>query len=677
MVCWSIVQIAHAQDNGENAIQDILELWTANNDGEQENTYFLEQLEIWSKHPFDINTDDISQLQSTGLFTDLQIQSLLAYRKVAGDLLTKYELQAVPEFDAQIARTLAPYFTTGKEIDQYNYPLVKSLYTGENQVYLRTQMVLEPQKGYQESTNNGYLGDNRKYVFKYRHTYSNQLSYGFSAEKDPGEEFFTGTEKQGFDHYSFHFYLKNKKWLKHLAIGDYELNFGQGLVMWTGFGAGKSLNIASAKKSGQVVKPFTSITEVGYNRGAAATIAVKKSIFITPFISFKSAGGNVTSVDSTDNTALEISSLDEDGMHRTQSEIDDRNVFQALQSGININYKKRKFNIGATAVYNKLSATLNPAYQPYNKYVFRGNSLLNFSLDYSWSYRNFVVFGETAVNDQKQYATVNGVIASIDPLIDISLVHRYFSPGYFAFQAQAFSENTLPANEHAMYWGVSIKPHMFWRLDAYIDVFQFPYLRYTTDAPSVGRDFMAQLNFMPNKQVLIYARFATKQKQENDPLDETSAFERIVNSNRSNFRINFQTKISKAITLRSRLETSAFTIGDMAPSRGYMVYQDIIVKPMLSALSGNFRFCIFNTDDYASRIYTYENDVLFSYSIPSVYFKGFRYYLNLKYRIAKPIDFFVRFSQTHYFNQTTIGSGLDEINGNTKSEIKAVLRFKF
>ena len=90
------------------------------------------------------------------------------------------------------------------------------------------------------------------------------------------------------------------------------------------------------------------------------------------------------------------------------------------------------------------------------------------------------------------------------------------------------------------------------------------------------------------------------------------------------------------------------------------------------------RYALFQTDSYDARIYAYENDVPGSYSIPAYYSRGSRFYLMLDYNITRKIELWVRYSQTFYDNQTTISpGGLSEINGNTKSEIRTQIRFKF
>jgi hypothetical protein len=76
-------------------------------------------------------------------------------------------------------------------------------------------------------------------------------------------------------------------------------------------------------------------------------------------------------------------------------------------------------------------------------------------------------------------------------------------------------------------------------------------------------------------------------------------------------------------------------------------------------------------------LYAYESDVLYAFSIPSYYYKGSRFYLLGRYSFGRSLDLWVRYSITHYSNKQVIGSGLDEIDGNNKSEIKLQLRYRF
>jgi hypothetical protein len=114
-----------------------------------------------------------------------------------------------------------------------------------------------------------------------------------------------------------------------------------------------------------------------------------------------------------------------------------------------------------------------------------------------------------------------------------------------------------------------------------------------------------------------------------------------------------------------------------SPEQGFLSYVDIIYKPLRKPYSGNLRFQYFETDSYNSRMYAYENDVLYSFSIPVFYDKGYRYYLNITYDITRRLSVWMRFAQTVYPDKNVIGSGLDEINGRKKTEIKFQSIFNF
>ena len=85
---------------------------------------------------------------------------------------------------------------------------------------------------------------------------------------------------------------------------------------------------------------------------------------------------------------------------------------------------------------------------------------------------------------------------------------------------------------------------------------------------------------------------------------------------------------------------------------------------------------MFDTDVYDSRIYAYEHDVLYSFSVPAYYYRGSRAYLIVTYDIGRWSGLTVRLAQTFYINRDTSGSGLNEIDGPTRTEVKAQWRVK-
>ena len=136
-------------------------------------------------------------------------------------------------------------------------------------------------------------------------------------------------------------------------------------------------------------------------------------------------------------------------------------------------------------------------------------------------------------------------------------------------------------------------------------------------------------------------------------------------------------KLTKALELRTRMDFG-FTdneINDL--QKGFVIYQDVLFKPIDFPLSFTTRLALFDTDGFAARYYSYENNLLYTFSIPPYYNKGSRWYINLRYRGIRNVTLECRIAQTFWSNQDTFGSALEEINGQTRTEVAAQVKYRF
>ncbi|MBC7421832.1 MAG: hypothetical protein H7334_00085 [Ferruginibacter sp.] len=499
------------------------------------------------------------------------------------------------------------------------------------------------------------------------------LQYGVSGEKDAGEQCFKGAQKQGFDFYSAHLFIRNMGFIKSLALGDFTVNMGQGLTQWQSLAFKKGSDVTNIKRQLAVLRPYNSAGEVNFHRGFGITIA-KNNVEATLFASYKRIDANF--IADTLNNEDYISSLQTSGLHRTKSETDDKGVQQQLAFGGNIAYNKSNWHLGVNAIQYHFKLPINKQQSPYNLYAISGKDMGNYSIDYSYTFRNLHFFGEAAATNNFNKAFVNGLVISVDSKVDMSLLYRNISSKYQSLYTNAFTENTFPNNEKGMYAGISIHPNDFWRIDAYADFYKFPWLKYLVNAPSVGADYLVEATYKPNKQLEMYARYRTETKSKNyNPYGQIVT--PVIDKPRQNLRTQVNYKLNAEITLRNRVEMVWFDKKGDGAQTGFLSYADILFKPSRKKYSGNFRLQYFETEGYDSRLYAFENDVLFSYSIPVFYGKGVRYYLNVNYDINKKFSFWFRVAQTIYKDQTTVGTGLDEINGNKKTEIKIQLQYQF
>lgn len=113
----------------------------------------------------------------------------------------------------------------------------------------------------------------------------------------------------------------------------------------------------------------------------------------------------------------------------------------------------------------------------------------------------------------------------------------------------------------------------------------------------------------------------------------------------------------------------------ISKSTGFTLLQD--VSWQFPRLELSARLAYFKTDDYDSRQYVYEKDMLYAFSIPAYYDAGTRHYLMARYAVSKNMKLWLRWSQTRYANLDKISSGLNEIQGNKRSELKAQVMYQF
>lgn len=647
-------------------IEQQLENLTEANESETEDDTWLQQMEQFRKRPLNLNTAEPDELRDLKVLTDLQIATLLSYRKLLGRLISVYELQAIPAWDVTTIKKIIPFVVVNNN-DQLLESVLKRFKDGDHSLLLRFAQVLEKSVGYvKKPAGNYYLGSPQKLFFRYRYQYRNILQYGITGDKDAGEQFFGGKQRYGFDFYSFHFFARKAGIIQSLAIGDFVVNLGQGLIQWQSIAFRKGIDISAVKRQSAILKPYTSAGEYNFHRGAGITIK-KGNLEATAFASFRKISANF--VTDTINSEDFFSSFLTSGYNRTQGELNDRNNLNQFTYGGNLSWNGNRVHAGINAISYGFSKPIQKRPEPYNLYAISGNNWSNFSIDYSYTFRNFHFFGEAAIDKNFDKAFVNGLLISVDPKVDLAFVHRAIGKAYQSINGNAFTENTFPSNENGLYGGISLRPWRGIRIDAYADFYKFPWLKYLVDAPSSGKDFFIELTCIPGKQVEIYTRFRNETKQTNQPGNIT-ATNQLKTIPRQNWRTQISYPVSRSIQLRNRVELIWYNKREQAKENGFLGFIDCIYNPPSKPYSGSLRLQYFETGGYNSRLYAYENDLLYSYSIPVFFDKGYRYYVNLNYDLSKRISLWAKWSQSIYKGKNSSGSGLDMINGKTKTEVR-------
>ncbi len=671
--------ILSAQNN--TGIDELMEKYTESLEENDDIDFNIirEKFEFLIQNPINLNKCDEDDLRYLDILSEQQINSLLNYRKNLGKLYSLYELQAIPLFDLNTISLMLPLVTVGNYSEDYHVSISKMLSSSKKALYLKSKSTIETKAGYVSTKEKPakYAGNKYNLYTKLKMNYSNHMDIALIAEKDPGESFFKDYNKNGFDYYSGHFFLyKYKSWLKELDIGDYTISLGQGLILHNDFSRGKSSLVTNLKKNAtKVVRPYSSVNENMYFRGIAATLNVFKNIEFSVFGSYKYIDANIEEkpIDF-ENSKIYASSLQISGFHRLKSEIEGKHSILQKSFGSRINFKFKNSYVGLNFFNLQHNKELIRQDKLYNKFKFSGKHLMNLSMDYSILVNRILFFGEMARSKNNAFALLQGIQYVPSSHLDIALLYRNYSARYESINSNSFGETVGTNNESGFYLGFNWHINNKWTLSMYQDIWQFPWLRYNISSPSFGNEYFAILKYKKRHKYSFYIQY----KFENKARDVSSEFytKNTVYGNKTRLRFHINYKLNKSWELRNRLELSQFTI-HKDKTQGIMIYQDIIFKPIQFPFAFTFRYAVFDTDSYSTAIYVYENDILGEALIPAYFNKGFRSYINMRYRPNTNITTELRLSRWYYPKEKTLGSGTELINTNHKTDIKIQLKLNF
>lgn len=681
----------------QQLIEDIVSNAGAETDEFAFNAAF-ELLETYRRRPLNLNRATYDELLETLLLSPIQVSQLIEYRDKMKGLVSPYELQVIPSLTLTDIRRIQPFFRIGNDLDDIKIPFGRMLKEGTRELYVRWDRRLEKARGYEigdeidpedEDPPQYYLGSPDRLYTRFRSRYSNKMSFGFTAEKDPGEAFFGDnnvSSRKGFDYYSAHFYLKGiNKTVKAVALGDFNISFGQGLVLFTGFGFGKSSQTTNIARGGQTLRPYTSVNESNFMRGAATTLAFGKKTELTIFGSRKGRTANLAEPSDTldvDSDLLGITSLNITGFNRTPNEIADRNAITQTSYGGSLRYRaSQRLQLAFNFLGESLSRPLELRDRPYNQFFFQGTDLQNASVDYRYRLKNFTFFGEVAAsrnatkgaNGAGGIAQLHGLMLGLNRFADLSVLYRNYGLEYQALNARPFGETSSGRNEQGLYFGLELRPAAHWRVNAYYDLFRFPYLRFNVDAPDQGHEYRLRITYWQKRKMETYLELRSETKgiglsgEIIDPVIPRTRFQG---------RLHFAYKITSELEWRSRIDAGFTEDADEGLQKGFMIYQDFHYRPR-GPWAFSARMAFYNTDDYDVRFYQYENGLRYNARVVPYYGRGTRTFIVARYKGIRNLTIEGRVAQTFFTDGRLVGSGLEATNGPRRTELGSQIIWKF
>ena len=647
----------------DELIIDQIERIMEDSEEEVDYTELIESYWAVCENKVNINDEDeLSQLIELHLISVFTVEKISEYRKEFGNFQMFEEVAFVEGMDEMTLSILKPLICFDRPDRKGKIKFKDVAKRGRHQLWFQAERCLNEKAGYGPvddsvllaNPNKKYLGSPEKLLFRYNFKYGDRIEAGFVMEKDAGE-------KDMLDFVSFHFLIRDWRFVKTLALGDYQLAFGQGVTM--GSGAAFTAEGGSLMRKGKKLRASKSANETRYLRGAAATFNYKW-FDLTVFYSDKAVDANVSVQDSL-GEPLSVTSLQQTGLHRTYGELIDRHAIRLRLIGGNLSFRLSNFQIGYTVHQSQLSCELIPDPRLYNTFYFRGNSLVNQGVDFYYVMKKLAVYGEAAISGNGAPAALVGATIQPAGYIDFTVLYRYYDKKYQNFYSNAFAAGSGTRNERGLYLSTSMTFAPRWQLIATADFPQYDWIKTTAYAPSRSQSYSMRLTHQINDKSLFVLNLRYKDKEKNGPGDNVY-MRQLIHDRKWSLRFHITYPVGEAFMLKNSVEYDF--------SLSYLIYQDIQYKPDGGPFSLAFRYTLFDSPE--GMIYAYENDILDAFSTGGLSHKGIRIYLLVKAKILKKLSVNAKIGTTVYSDIDEIGSGLELIEGNVKTDAKLQLIWK-
>jgi hypothetical protein len=583
---------------------------------------YIERLFDLNEKPVRINSADEAELSRLFFLTDFQIKSLADYVHSSGRIFSLYEIANIPGFDRDLAVMITPFMSLEAENTNHS-----------DSIRLRNNLLTNFSVRYPASDTSA-PGSIWKILTRYKFT-AGRFSGGITAEKDAGEKLLSGNPPLP-DFLSANLTWTGKGILRKAIIGDFGARFGMGTSINTSLRTGLSITQSGYLSGSDEIKPYTSTDENIFFRGLAAQFQIKK----TGLSLFYSVNSIDATIDTAENSSVPfVETFYRSGLHNTDPSLRKKDVLKEYCYGINLLSDFNNIRLGLLWTGSRFSIPVdkvNP--DPEDIYEFEGDKISTASAYYKAVYGRIVFYGEVSANMNKRFAFIQGLSFRPADRLTVNLLYRNYDPGFTASHGKGLFSSSSGDNVKGVFGNFTYEAarHLF--VSAGCDLRYYPWLKYRCSAPSmaVGREI--RIKYLPSDKVTVEAvynyRFSMINGQETSGTEkQEDIFSRLI---KGTLRYSFDDNL----TLGIRLD---YKIVQPVTARGMLLLQDINFRFRKIPVSVWLRYCIFRTDNWDSRLYAYENDLLYSFSVPALSGEGSRSYIMVVWKTGKFLDFRIKY----------------------------------
>ena len=681
--------ITHAQPASDSTVTDsvgvsgLLERLLDERSSDAPTEQLVERLTRLSTNPLDLNRASAASLSGLPGISRPLASRIVDHRTETGPFLSVDDLARVDGIDGEQLRTLRPFLqarpppSDSSGSPQSSFPSLGTITSNLNfDLIQRATRDLDLGRGYDEDTSRTtFKGSPVRLTTRMRLHYERHVELALTLDKDPGEplDWTPKTDTYGFDHIAGSLALRNLGRLTTFVVGDFTAQFGQGLALWQGITFGKGRDpVSSLVRDGRGIVPFSSTTESGFFRGTAATIALTPSLSVTGFASrrHRDASLDSSAVDAS-STPVPARTLSSGGMHRTSSEIARKGTFGTTTVGGATTYQTDHLHAGLVGYHSRFARPLRPGNRPYRRFDVSGTHTSMISTFATGYIGDYVLFGEVARARSGTIGAVAGAGLDHDAGLEAILLARHYPRSFAGLFNGAFADGGSPQNEVGIYAGLRLQVASNWWVSGYIDQYRSPWLQFGVPRPASGLDtrLLVETDLRPWLSTYVQVRADRSVDGTEYRGPHGRLLEGVQETWRHSARWHLEYTFSERLTLRTRVAATR-----SGSSLGFLFYQGMGLQ-LRPDLELDARVALFDTDGFQSRMYAYEHDLLYSFSVPALFDQGHRSYLLLQYAPFPSLSIGAKYGVTWYPHRDTVGSGLNATDGNQAREVRLQIRW--
>jgi hypothetical protein len=378
-----------------------------------------------------------------------------------------------------------------------------------------------------------------------------------------------------------------------------------------------------------------------------------------------------------DSTAAGIGTLSTSGLHRTPHEVDGRDAVRAAAAGGALEYRGTRKSLGLAGYRTRFAAPLLPDPRAYRRYTRTGRDAGMASAYGHLLWRAVTFFGEAAISSQGSTGANAGIAYVGGRRAEIVVQARRYTRGFDGLYGRVFAaRGGIPRNESGVYTGLYLRLDEAWNVTGYFDLYHAPWLRFAVPRPAGGTDPLLSVEYRPRSWLSVYAqaRSETQERGTTAGVSPNHVLDALTDETRQSLRLHGSYDFGPGFRVKARLEATRFLVPGEPAERGFLLYNDIRWAPA-RWLQADIRLAVFGTDTFDTRVFTYEDDLLYTFSVPSFSGRGRRAYLLVRWSGLPFLTLQIKGAVTRYEDVTRVGSGLDTTEGNRIREVRFQLKW--